>query len=853
MRFIRFFNLILVVLAVAVSAVAQQTNPVERQVSNPITDTPNINPISAEQKITAPKLTKKPRFEQEGGDGDVVVYSVHQSVEGGKGKEIVHHTGNVDVHYGIYRMQANEITIYEAENKMVAKGSVIFDQGDDQRITGATAVWNYRTKLGTFEDATGFTNQTNDGTVIYFTAQRVERISLDTIVITKGQFTACEEAVPKWSFSANRATIKTNDRLRLKGARFRVKNLPVAIVPFASISIRKKDRSSGFLTPSVGYSGRKGLRLSGAYYQTLGDSADVTFRGDLYSARGIGYGLDVRTRANSRSYLNFGFFAVKDRILGPKADAAHPDHGGSIIYAEGVHYFGNGFTAAVDLRLTSSLAFRQEFSDGIQQIISPIEVSQVFVNKSWNAYTLNLIARTQVISIPNVREKTRNLPGINFEKRPGRIPFFKSAYFSFKTSFEGVSRREEVDDPVLYKQMTGGSPVITPSISQRFDVYPELTVPFRTKYFNFTATGGARVTYYSDSFNKSLQVVGKDVIRKYGEFTFDVRPVALARNFYDKDNKFRFRHVIEPFLTYRFVAGVNNFNRIIRFDYIDTATNTNEIEYGVTNRFYTRKYGEAVTNEAQKLLAGLKAKRSAANNAGGANALVFSTDNKKDSLSIQPYEVFTLTVRGKYYFDETFGGALIAGRRNQIEPITALSFYTFGGVQRKFSPINIDATYRPQKTIFVNTRLDYGVQDGLRDISATVGYNVPLFKFFQTFYYTRAVTLMPSLAQFANSTGKEPGTLRGSQWSPSMFVGNRDHGLYGGMSVFFDFQNRRATLQNPLISSLVTIGYAYNCCSLALQYYTFNVGVRKENKFAFSFRLNGIGAFGTEQFGQGLR
>ena len=86
-----------------------------------------------------------------------------------------------------------------------------------------------------------------------------------------------------------------------------------------------------------------------------------------------------------------------------------------------------------------------------------------------------------------------------------------------------------------------------------------------------------------------------------------------------------------------------------------------------------------------------------------------------------------------------------------------------------------------------------------------------------------------------------------------MFVGNRDHGLYGGMSVFFDFQNRRATLQNPLISSLVTIGYAYNCCSLALQYYTFNVGVRKENKFAFSFRLNGIGAFGTEQFGQGLR
>ena len=50
----------------------------------------------------------------------------------------------------------------------------------------------------------------------------------------KGTFTACEEAVPKWSFTADSARIKTNDRLRLKNAKFRVKNVPLAIVPFAS-------------------------------------------------------------------------------------------------------------------------------------------------------------------------------------------------------------------------------------------------------------------------------------------------------------------------------------------------------------------------------------------------------------------------------------------------------------------------------------------------------------------------------------------------------------------------------------------------------------------------------------------
>ncbi len=838
MRFPKPITALILAALTAAIASGQQTNPVERQVSNPITDTPNINPISAEQSVTQPKSKKKPSVEPEGGDNEVVVYSDKQSVEGEKGKRVIVHSGNVDVRYGIYRMQADKITIYEAENKMDAEGSVIFDQGDDQRITGARGIWNYQTKLGYFIDSTGFTNQTNDGTVIYFTADRVERVGVNELVVTKGKFTACEEAVPKWSFTADQAKISIKDKLKLKNAKFRIKDIPLLYLPYASIPIKERDRSSGFLTPSFSYSANKGFRISTAYYQTLGKSADAVIRGDVYTGRGVGYGLDVRTRANSRSYFDFGFYAVKDRIFGPKADAEHPDQGGSIVYAQGVHYFQNGFTASADVRLTSNLAFRQVFSDGIQQIISPIEVSQVFVNKSWNNYTLNLLTRSQVISIPNVRIKTRNLPSVNFEKRPSMLSFLNGVYFSFKTSLEGVSRQEDIDDRVLYQQITGGVPVVTPSLGQRLDFYPQVTAPFSTKYVNFTLTGAVRATYYSNSFDAARRVVGRDLVRKYGEFQFDVRPVALARNFYGKDKTFRFRHVIEPFLTYRFVKGVDNFNRIIRFDYIDTITDTNEIEYGVTNRIYTRRYSEAVTSEAQeKLRQDAKA----------------GSDPTRP-LSVQPYEIFALTVRGKYYFDKTFGGALIAGRRNQIESMTALSFYTFGGVPRRFSPLSIDATYRPQRTIFFNSRMDVGVQgDGLRAISATVGYDTKLLKIFQTFYYTRAVTLIPSLTQYSNTAGKEAGTLRGSQWSPSIFIGNRDRGWYGGTSLFFDFQNRRASKSSPLISSLYTVGYSYDCCSIALQYYTFNVGVRSENRWALSFRLNGIGAFGTEQFGQGIR
>jgi hypothetical protein len=151
--------------------------------------------------------------------------------------------------------------------------------------------------------------------------------------------------------------------------------------------------------------------------------------------------------------------------------------------------------------------------------------------------------------------------------------------------------------------------------------------------------------------------------------------------------------------------------------------------------------------------------------------------------------------------------------------------------------------------------MDVGLNgDGVRAVSATIGYDTKLFKAFQTFYYTRAITLVPSLAKYSNYAGKEAGTLRGSQWSPSVFIGDRDKGLYGGTSLFFDFENNRTQKRgSPLISSLYTLGYAGDCCAVTAQYYTYNVGVRRENRVVFSFRLSGIGTFGTQQFGQGLR
>jgi LPS-assembly protein len=861
----------------------QQQNPVDRKVENPITDTPSVSPLSQDQQQTRARPRRPAGTAGEQPSDVLDVHANKETVTGPEKARVVVEEGNVDARIGIYRLQADKVTVYEAKNLVVAEGNVVFDQGQFQRITGSRAEWNYATKTGFFENSTGFTNQTQDGTIIYFTADRVEKVSGTKIVVTNAEITACgDDQVPKWSFKAARATITLADRVRVRKPAFLVKHVPVFWMPYASVSIKPRDRASGFLTPTFSGSGSKGFRFSEAYFQTLGRSADITFRGDIYTARGVGFGADLRTRANSRSYFNMGFYAVKDRIFGPREDAQHPNQGGSSFYADGVHYFPNGFLAAADVNITSNLAFRQVFSDSIQLVISPEETSQVFVNKNFGAYSFNFIARSQVITLPTARIRTREMPSVSVDKRPSLVKWFEEKlplYFSFESSLSGVSRKETVLDQAGFQAAGSLNPVSTPSIVQRLDMYPHVSIPFDFGGWDVTVSASGRGTFYSNSIDPATRLIlPNNLMRTYGEFTLDLRPPALARNFHRRDGSFWFRHVVEPYLTYRKIGGLNNFAHVIRFDETDAVADTSEIEYGVTNRFFFRRSTESVGakpttarpgqgargrgqkpgQEAEKKTekGGIEIPK---NTTVSGSLTVMQT---KPPLARQPYEFLSVTVRQKYFFDPTFGGALVPGGRNQFYPINTFSGFSYGGIPRRFSPMNIEARLRmptvADSQLYADVRTDLdtfgNVNPGLRDLAVSFGIRhrvraIRSVEAFQTFYYTRAVTLVPSLFRYSDPTGHEPGTLRGSQWSPSFFLGDRSRGWFGGASFFFDFQDRPGKTTS-LVSSVATVGRSWDCCAVVMQYFTFNVGLRNEHRFVFSFRLNGIGTFGTEKIGQ---
>src|SRR5258707_9561901 len=120
-----FFGIAIVFgLAGARQATAQESSPVERKITNPITDTPNVNPLQQDQPVRPPS-TKPPSVQA----GDTLsVIANKQTTSGTKGAIVEVDEGNVDARIGTYRPQADKVTVYEATNKVVAEGNVVFDQ-----------------------------------------------------------------------------------------------------------------------------------------------------------------------------------------------------------------------------------------------------------------------------------------------------------------------------------------------------------------------------------------------------------------------------------------------------------------------------------------------------------------------------------------------------------------------------------------------------------------------------------------------------------------------------------------------------------------------------------------------------
>jgi LPS-assembly protein len=688
------------------------------------------------------------------GEDVMTVKAIHQE-QTEKHKYLL--KGNAEINYRDMKFFANEITYDDDTGDVEATGVVRFER-QVEFITGTHLKMNILSKTGVIYDAKGKAPPN-----FFFEGAEIYRIGEDKYKVIDGTVTACKGEVPKWSFKAKSAIVNVDKDVFMRWATFKLKWMPIFYSPFLAAPVTKRERQTGFLIPTTGTSTIKGRTFGDAFFWAINRSMDALFTAEYFSARGWAQEVDFRARLSDANYINFFGFHVNDR----------ENQGGTTAKVSANYLFGDGFRAVADVNYVSSLTFRQVFGDSFNSIVLPDQSSQLFLSRNKDALSLGSAVSRNETYFDQGTVTLLRFPSADVTLLPSQVKDLP-AYFSLDAGADGIRRVEP-----------GYS---TPSLTERVDFAPRFTIPLKGFLGGFlTPSFELRDTFYSNRYLPGGQAQ-ESLNRLTGEFRLDLRGFGLERVYETKGGWFgdRIKHVIEPEVTYRYVGGVKDIDQIIRFDERDVLVDTNEVEYGVTNRFFTRRDGD--TGEAR--------------------------------------ELFSWKVSQKYYFDPTFGGAMVSGQRNVFEALQDLTGFAFADGPRRFSPIVSLLRVNPSDHLSGDFRFDYDTMlHQMRNASLTSDYRVARGFLSLSYFMTRE---------------HDPVTFASSQLRTTFGIGNFNKpGISAAFSEAYDLKH------SVLQYSVAQVGYNWDCCGVTMEYRRVNIGIRDESQFRFSFSLLNVGSFGT--------
>ncbi len=673
--------------------------------------------------------------------------------------------GAAQVETATLLLKADEIDYNRETGEAEARGSVHM-----QHFEGGEELWadrveyNVDTETGKFYNVKGTSpaemaprpgilTTTNP---FHFEGKWAERLQ-EKYVLHDGFITNCKMPKPWWVLRGPVFDIIPNDRAIAYRSVFWMRWVPMFYTPFFYKSLERLPRRSGFLTPNIGNSSRRGKMFGGGYYWAINRSYDATYRAQYFTQRGFAHHIDFRGKPNAGSDFNVIMYGVNDRLK----------EGGFLASVQARSELGRGFYARVEANYLSSLVFRRSFTESFAEVIQGEVHSVGYVAKDWSTYGLTLVMQRNENAQSTLPQDTiviRKLPEVNFSSRDRRLWRNLPLWISWDSS-AGLLRRTQL----LFQ---------TRQMLERIDLYPRLTTALRWKDFSLIPSVAVRGTHYGES-ERDGRIVGRNVNRSAREFDLTLAPPSLARVFGGT-----IKHVIEPRVAYRYVTGITDFDRYVRFDDTELYSNTNEVELSITNRILTKRRGGAV----------------------------------EEILSWQLWQ--------KRYFDPTFGGAVIQGRRNTVLSALDLTPYAFLDGPRNYSPVVSVLRMSPRSNFGLEWRTDY---DPLRNMVVNSGITADMrvgeYSFSLMHNTVRGV---PQLSPSSN------------QFSGQFRIGNENRrGWNAGFLANYDFKfgiMRFATTQ---------VTYNTDCCGFSLQYRRIGVEGRNENQYVFAFSVANLGSFGT--------
>jgi LPS-assembly protein len=735
--------------------------------------------------------------------GDVEIRSATQLKEGA----VYRLRGKAQLETSDLLLRADEIDYNEDTGEAEARGDVYlkhFAEGEE--------LWADRVEYNVTDESGKFFNVRGSAPVqferrpgilssdnpYYFEGRWAERLE-DRYILYDGFLTNCKMPNPWWVLRGPKFDVIPGQRALAYRSVFRLRGIPLFYAPVFYKSLEKRPRKSGFLTPNLGNSSRRGKMVGAGYYWAINRSYDATYRGQYFTQRGLAHNVDVRGKPRAGTEFNGLLYGVNDRgvrlqdaevrsrmqqiIADPNQTPENKEaarqvlaprkEGGFLVSFEGHSDLGNGFRARGEVNYLSSLKFRQAFTESFNEAIFSEVHSTGFVTRDWSTFGLNVVFQRQE-NFQSIRPDDtiviRKLPVLEFSSRDRQIWSRGLPVWVSVDSSAGLLRRKQ---PLFQ----------TRQFLERTDIEPRIMTAIRWKGFNVLPSFSLRETHWGES-REDGRIIGRNINRHSREFAVALEPPSLARIFQGPGwLGQQVKHVIEPSASFRYVSGVNAFDRYIRFDETELLANTTQAEVSLVNRIYTKKNG--VVNEF---------------------------------LSWQ--------LSQQRYFDPGFGGAIVEGRRNVLLPSIQLTPYAFLDRPRNYSPVISLFRLNPMPGFGVEWRTDYDPLRG-KVVNSGLSADGRYSKYFVSVGHNSVRSLSylsPNANQFRGRFGIGDENRRG--WN-------------AGFDAIYDFR----TGQMQFATTQVT--YNTDCCGWSIQYRRFSFGTRNENQFRVAFAVANIGSFGT--------
>jgi len=749
--------------------------------------------------------------------------------------------GEVVVHYRDYVLRADKVTYHQSTTELEAEGNLqvaggpedvlIYASRGDMRLNMHTArYFNVHGSQGV--RALGRTTVFSTTSPFLFSGRVLLQTGEGRYRIVDGTMTNCRLPRPDWQLYS-RSIDLADGKASTSNALFKILGVPVFYLPYLRHPVDETGRESGLMIPvlSTGSSIR-GYTFGEQVYWVIGRSMDVIVGSEYYSKRGWAPNGDFRYKGPGLDRLAVRWNAVLDRGIEETTTTAPTppatpitttqlvNQGGVDINALGRMDISPRTRMAGNIEYLSSYLYRLVFNDNYSLAVSSEVQSSVALTHMHNGFVPSVsFERFQTFagttssdqaSINGNQARILHLPTLRFDVLDQ--PLGASRLYWGAGSSIGYLGRSEPGEPI-----SPGGPIGTSFHARnvgRADLYPHLSLPFVAGGWSIVPEAALRETAYSISqtpdltgHNGGVPTISHDSLNRSDfEASVDLRPPAVERDFTLTRWNRELRHVIEPEITYRYVAGIGaQAQNVLLIDTTDIATNTNEVGYSLTQRFYLRPTGDQPCAAA--------------------------AESAPEGCPRQAREWASWQIAQRIFIDPNFGGALIDKRRNVFDATLDLTPVAFLTSPRNLSPVTSRLRFEAIDNLRIQWDLDYDPKAGrLGADNLFAGYS----------WGRTTVGMGHALLNAVDENGSAASTIKSQQVQPFLAIGKPSgSGFNLAANGGYDFTH--GELQYAGVQAV----YNWDCCGLSFGYRRFALGsVRDETQWLYGITLANFGSVG---------